>query len=475
MKNKNNVLMISADHWSGSLLGCEGHDTILTPTLDQLARNGIRFSNTYSECPVCIPARRTLMTGTSPRTHGDRVYTDTMEMPELPTLAETFRYAGYRTTAVGKMHVYPQRNRIGFDEVILSEEARYQFGVVDDYQVWLGERGYAGQEFLHGMGNNEYTTRPWHLPEETHQTVWATREMIRQIKRRDPTGPGFYYLSYIYPHPPLVPLQSYLDMYDPAEIPAPLGAEWNRRGYPLQRLAEKADRYSPREVIAARRAFYAQCTLIDHQIRLVIGTLREEGLLDDTIILFTSDHGDMLFDHGMVAKRVLYENSSRVPLIISGKPLAERAGTVDGRIAALQDVMPTLLDACGLEIPETVEGESLLQAPRREYLYGEISEGDLATRMIRKGDWKLIYYPVGNMVQLFNLQDDPQEEHDRSADVDCAAVREALEQLLIEELYGGDEEWARDGKLTGLPDKEFSPSPDFSFNGQRGGHWPPPV
>ncbi len=210
--------MITVDHWSAPLLGAAGHPVIKTPTLDSLARDGIRFTNCYSECPVCIPARRSLMTGLSPRSHGDRVYSERLPMPDVKTLAQTFRDNGYQAYAVGKLHVYPQRNRIGFDDVILQEEARYQYGTVDDYQIWLGEHGYAGREYLHGMGNNMYYTRPWHLPEEAHVTNWATREMAKMIKRKDPTRPAFFYISYCHPHPPLVPLQSYLDMYRDAEL-----------------------------------------------------------------------------------------------------------------------------------------------------------------------------------------------------------------------------------------------------------------
>lgn len=135
MSERKNVLMICTDHWSGSLLGCEGKSDIMTPTLDYLAEHGVRFDNFYSECPVCIPARRTMMTGLTPRTHGDRVYSDRMTMPDVTTLAQAFRNAGYQTCAVGKLHVYPQRNRIGFDDVHLLEEGRYEFGVVDDYQI----------------------------------------------------------------------------------------------------------------------------------------------------------------------------------------------------------------------------------------------------------------------------------------------------------------------------------------------------
>ena len=213
MKRKPNVLMITTDHWFQKLLGISGHPVIMTPTLDAIARDGIRFTNTYSECPVCIPARRTIMTGTLPSSHGDRVYSDRMEMPDVKTLAQSFRDAGYQAYAVGKLHVYPQRNRIGFDDVRLMEEGRYEFGAVDDYQVWLGEQGYAGKEFMHGMGNNTYYTRPWHLPEETHPGNWVTSEMIKMIQRKDPTRPAFFYASYQQPHPPLVPLQCYYDMY----------------------------------------------------------------------------------------------------------------------------------------------------------------------------------------------------------------------------------------------------------------------
>ena len=135
------------------------------------------------------------MTGTTTRTHGDRIFQDMLPMPDLPTMAQTFRDAGYQAYAVGKLHVYPQRDRIGFDDVILDEEGRTQYGVFDDYEQFLGDKGYVGQQFDHGMSNNQYTMRPWHLPEETHATNWATQQMVRTIKRRSPLRPNFWYLS----------------------------------------------------------------------------------------------------------------------------------------------------------------------------------------------------------------------------------------------------------------------------------------
>ena len=160
-KQPNIVLVISDDqgYWS---LGCGGNKEIITPNIDRLAEDGIRFENCYSECPVCIPARRTMMTGLTPKSHGDRVYSDRMEMPEVPTLAEVFRGNGYQTMAVGKLHVYPQRDRIGFEDVILAEEGRYELGGSGRLSDLAGRAwGIWGQEFMHGMGNNTYYTRPW--------------------------------------------------------------------------------------------------------------------------------------------------------------------------------------------------------------------------------------------------------------------------------------------------------------------------
>ena len=478
MPRQPNVLLITTDHWPAALLGAAGHPSILTPTIDEFARGGVRFTNCYSECPVCIPARRTLMTGVSPRTHGDRDFGETKPMPDLPTMAQIFRDAGYQACAVGKLHVYPQRSRIGFDDVILDEEGRTQYGVIDDYEMFLGDRGFAGRQFDHGMSNNDYNTRPWHLPEDTHATNWAAAQMVRAIKRRDRGKPAFWFLSYRHPHPPLVPLPAYLAMYDDADVGEPCSGEWSAGDLPysLQAVRARAAHMTPRQVRAARKAFYALCTHIDHQIRVVIGTLREEGLLDDTVICFTSDHGDMLGDHGMWAKKLFYEPSANIPLVFSGAAGCKRTGVgrIDKRIAGWQDVMPTLLALAGIDIPASVEGLSLVGETRRDWLYGEVGEGDHATRMIRRGRYKLIYYAAGNRRQLFDVEADPRELRDLADQAAHAAALEELTAILIGRLYGGDEAWAADGRLQGRPGRRFRPGANRGLSSQRGHHWPPP-
>ena len=471
-----NVLLMCVDHWPGPLIGAAGHQRILTPTLNRLADNGVLFSRAYTATPTCIPARRALMTGTTARTHGDRVFNEHLEMdPDLPTLPQTFRDAGYQATAVGKLHVYPQRCRIGFDEVILCEEGRHHLGnVKDDFELFLEREGHTGQELTHGMGTNEFCARPWHLPEHCHPTNWTVREMCRLIQRRDPTRPAFWYCSFIAPHPPITPPRDYFDLYHRLGVDPPVIGGWaedfDALPYALKSHRDKTTRLGPEEAILARQGFYGQCTHIDHQIRLLIGTLWEAELLDDTIIMLVGDHGDMLGNHHLWAKPPMFDMATRIPMILVPTAAYDRAGhhQVDDRLAELRDVMPTLLDMCDIPIPHTVEGYSLVSDRRRDHLYCEHHEDDRAMRMVRADDHKLIWYPTGNRFQLFDLREDPQELRDLADAPECGEVRERLEALLLDNLYGSDLEWVEDGRLVGVPDRPFAPSPSRNLAAQRG-------
>jgi len=388
-----NVLFVSVDQWPAGLLGCAGHPVIQTPTIDHLSRLGTRFTNAYSESPICIPARRTMMTGQSPQTHGDRIFKPSLRMPQVPLLAQTFRDSGYQTFAIGKLHVYPPRDRIGFDDVLLAEEGRPRLGAIDDYEMYLGSQGHVGEQFMHGMNNNDYMSRPWHLPEAMHVTNWITREAAKTIKRRDPTRPSIWHVSYTHPHPPLAPLQSYLDMYRDLPIDMPVRAQWEKESpiHPLDAVRfywQISDQPHVHRLL--RQAFYALCTHVDHQLRIILGTLREEDLLDDTVILFTADHGDMLGNFGLWAKRMFYEYSSAIPMILVGPAGDSRVkgNHIDDRLVGLQDIMPTLLDMAGIDIPSTVEGLPMMGNQKRDFFYGECREDDGATRMMHDGRHK---------------------------------------------------------------------------------------
>lgn len=479
MTHRPNVLFLMVDQWPGKFLGAAGHTSILTPTLDQMCRLGTRFSRAYSEYPICIPARRTVMTGTSARTHGDRAFTPALEMPAVATLAGTFRQAGYQAYGVGKLHVYPPRDRIGFDDVLLAEEGRPHLGATDDYDIFLAEQGHAGEQFMHGMNNNDYMYRPWHLAERLHVTNWTTREAARMVKRRDPTRPAFWHVSYTHPHPPLVPLQAYMDLYDANTLDDPLQSEWSRQQLPTALQSTRdywPTAYSAHQLRGIRRAFYALCTHIDHQLRILIGTLREEGVLDNTIILVCSDHGDMLGDHGLWAKRVFYEGSANVPMILVGPKGDSRVSEnhVDPRLVGLQDVMPTLLSLAGIPIPASVEGVSMVADTARQFLFGECKENATATRMAHDGRYKLIWYPAGNHCQLFDLDSDPGEMDNLAARPEHAAVLQSLTRVLVQNAWGEDLHWIQDGQLVGFEPVLKPKSGDRHYGGQRGLHYPAP-
>ncbi len=478
-----NVLLICTDHLSGQRLGCAGHPAVMTPTIDQFARWGVRFTEAYSACPACIPARRSLMTGMSPRANGLRHYEEGLHYPDVPTLAQVFRDAGYQAYCVGKLHVSPQRDRIGFDDVLLEEQGRHQFkdipdGDADDYELFLADAGFAGREYSGGMTQNEWIMRPWHLPEEVHPINWAVREMCSYIRRRNPEKPSFWYLSFSAPHPPLTPLSSYLDLYRDVPIPPPAVGDWAESfgGLPYAlKLVSNPDtgtmvRARDFEREQARRAYFATVTHLDHQIRVVIGYLREAGLLDNTVIVFTSDHGHMVGEHGLWCMTPFYEMSAKIPLIVV-PPLGDGRlprGSVDDRLAEFGDIYPTLLDLCGIEMPEHVDALSLVSSERRSHLYGELHEQAPAMRMIRRGKYKLIYYATGNRFHLFDLEADPRETRDLSSDPAASAALDELSGILARELYGYDTNFVENGRFVGMPDKEYVPSDERGLKGQRG-------
>lgn len=337
---------------------------------------------------------------------------------------------------------------------------------------------HVGAQFQHGMSNNDYAWRPWHLPEELHVTNWTTMAAARQIKRRDPTRPGLWHVSYTHPHPPIAPLASYIERYRDRAVPLPEIGDWAKDTASLPYAARAVRNFwatlKPEQHADMLRAFYAQCTHIDHQLRLLIGTLREEELLDDTIILVTGDHGDMLGANGFYAKRLMYEGSVGVPMILVGTARDEvLVGRVDDRLVGLQDIMPTLLDMCDIPVPATCEGRSMVTGAKRDTLYCESLLGKKATRMIHDGRHKLIWYPAGNVVQLFDIAEDPAELRDLSAVPAKAVLRAKLEAALVAELYGDDLALVRDGKLAGMPDAADDAKPNRGLSGQRGVHFPP--
>jgi arylsulfatase A-like enzyme len=436
--SKPHIVLITTDQMRGDSIGCAGHPVIQTPHIDYLARRGMLFQQAYSTTPVCIPARTTLLTGLEGHRLGITSYVEGFEIPVEETLPRLLSRGGYETRVVGKMHVYPERCHYGFDSMLLCEEGRI-IGTrltkpkgYDDYEQWLAERGYSGQAFTHGISSNEYTVTPWHLPDDLHPTEWIAHEACKAIKRRDWTRPLFLWASFTAPHPPLTPLMRDLYMYERESMPKPAMGAWAKRHSIFhQRLVATygGETRTDKQTDMAYRAYYALITHVDRSIMRIIGTLREENMLENTWIIFTSDHGDSMGDHNLWFKSNFTKGACNIPFIITppliGKPdeiLGHEwiPGRTNSSPVGLQDIMPTCLDIAGLSIPDGLNGGSLLPLVRqqkysvRKEILGEFGQAGSRSFMLSDGKWKYIWFEEDDEKLLFHLEEDPNELSDLS-------------------------------------------------------------
>ena len=367
-----NVVLICVDQWRGDCLSSQGHPDVETPYLDFLVGNGASATNAYAASPTCVPARMSLMTGLSPQTHRRVGYQDGVTFDIEHTLPGEFKAAGYHTQAIGKMHYWPERNRIGFDDVKLhdgylhySRDRERDPAWYDDYLVWLREQEgtSAVEDYLdNGVECNSVVARPWDKAERLHPTNWVVSEAIRWMYRRDPTCPFFLYLSFHRPHAPYDPPQWAFDRYDTGQLREPALGDW---ADPLMASEQRnwdptahAAVYRPRDIQRAMAGYYGHMTHIDGQISRFVQAVGEFNEIPNTYFVFVSDHGDMMGDHHLWRKGYPYEGSARVPLVIAGPGIAP--GTTIEQVVELRDLMPTLLDLAGLPVPESVEGRSLV-------------------------------------------------------------------------------------------------------------------
>jgi len=430
-----NILFITVDQMRGDCLHYLNHPIIQTPNLDQLAHTGVAFTSAYAATPSCIPARAAMMTGMNQRHHGRVGYEDRVPWRYPHTLPGEFANAGYHTQCIGKLHVYPTRNLVGFHNVLLHDgymhynrdrsqsSALQWWDQTDDYLPWLRDRAGSGLDIMDaGLDCNASTVaRPWHLEESLHPTNWAVTQSIDFLRRRDPDKPFFLWTSFVRPHSPLDPPQAYLDLYEGIELPEPPIGDWantedaereglnptTKRGIVHERMRQKA-----------LAAYYALITQLDHQIGRLLNALFEFGVRENTIILFVSDHGDLMGDHLLYQKRLPYEGSAKVPFILNDPThkLGLKAGHPVKRVVELQDILPTLLDAAGLSIPTAVDGASVIPLAQgneagawRDYIHGEHAYGELSYHYLTDGQTKYIWFSQTGEEQLFDLTLDPQE------------------------------------------------------------------
>jgi arylsulfatase A-like enzyme len=478
-----NILMLMADQHRADCVGVYGNKAIRTPNLDRIANEGVRFDCAYSSTPSCTPARSALLTGLSPWHHGMLGYSRiaTRHAFEKPrALAE----AGYYTTAIGKNHFYPIRNPHGYHQMILDEHCTYWMHNSKpehaasgeercDYEAWFWSQAPLGDPHATGLGWNDYRGKAFALPERLHATRWTGDTAVSFLESYERAEPFFLKVSFIRPHSPYDPPGRFLKAYEDAAIPEVKVGEW--AGRYAARSGSGDDiwhgRLSADVVRQSRQAYYGSVSYVDEQIGRILETLEKRGMLDETLIVFTSDHGDMLSDQNLWRKSYGYEQSAHVPMLMrwpTGLLPAQRGQHMTQPVE-LRDVFPTFLEAAGVPVPQNLDGRSLLSLVRqrgegwREYIDLEHNitySPENHWNGLSDGRTKYIFHARDGEEQLFDLAADPQELVDLAGDAAQGERLRLWRGRMVEHLAERGEDFVKGGKLALRP-KGLLTSPRF--------------
>jgi len=446
-----NILVLMTDQQRHDALGCSGNTTVKTPRLDALASSGVRFDQACAATPICIASRHSFMTGRRASRHG---WVANHRLPgpplEWPTLMTLLRHAGYHTHAVGKMHFLGRH--YGLVQHERMEEC-ISARIDDDYLQYLAKNG-VRTRFPQGHRNLlYYQPQTCGIPEEHSQNAWVARQAIhclREHRRYRGEQPLFLWASWIAPHPPFAPCEPYDSIYEDEEIPFPVFANrplvempsptWPHRG----RLdGAHLDEDRMRRI---RSLYYGQVTHVDHCMGQVLDALDELNMEEDTVVLYLSDHGDMLGDHGLSQKNVPYEPSVRVPLVLRW-PGRTDAGRVCHDLVGLTDLLPTFLRGLGLTYPKTLPplpGEDLLGeqggglVQERDGYVVDFGDGPLRWVSLRTKTCKYVLWAAGGWEELYDLKADPWEEKNLVAEEPTITREMRMRVLAWEREYGLD-------------------------------------
>ena len=445
-ESKPNILFLLTDQQRPDSLGCYGSKAALTPHIDSLADGGVVFDNCYVQNPLCCPSRYSMLTGRYPHSHRVRANWYAPRQGEV-SFGEQLGRAGYTTSMIGKMHLTPWYDNFGFDGRIIAE-AKFHTSCPDDYQRFLELNGWS-RDRLYDFSDPAYaenlTAVKSRLPAELHIDSFVGRSVCEYLRNVD--KPFCCFASFLSPHNPYDPPEPYDSLFDGVEFP-PVNIrpgeidEKPREAYDYinSRLKWpfKTDELSGEQIRKSKSYYYATSTLIDDWVGRIVETLKEQGLYENTVIVYSSDHGDLLGDHGLIYKQSFYEQSVRVPLIVHA-PHLYRAKRIDDLVESI-DLFPTFCELGGAMSGEGVQGRSLLpvltraggddenQQKHRDAAFSENYFG----RMIRYGSYKMVYYPGKPYGELYNLEDDPDEQENLWDRLEGSSIKRELKDRLLE-------------------------------------------
>ncbi|MBQ4344068.1 MAG: sulfatase-like hydrolase/transferase [Erysipelotrichaceae bacterium] len=463
MAGRPNILLITTDQQRYDTLHCAGYEHMITPNLDELAEEGCLFTHAFSNNPVCIPARHNLLTGLGCKHHtfDDNYFDDSHQIPyHLPTFAQCLSDAGYDTIAVGKMHFQPYRRHNGFHRLYLMDEIP-RFREDDDYALYLKDNGYEYLQSLHGVRHMLYMQPQRSLVDEAHHgSTWVADKTIEYLKTKSKDKPFMIWAGFIAPHPPLDVPENWADLYKEVQIPEPTVSKT-----PLSTLAQEnipiADYPNKETLMRARELYYAAISFVDKQVGRIVQQLKDMDELENTMIVFTSDHGEMLGDLGTYQKFLPYDASCRIPMIVRWPQMVGK-GTVRSEFVDLNDLFPTMMDAAGLSMPKEFDypGASIFSDSKdRTFQFIEHQHASRRWVSVRTQEYKYNYYYGGGKEELFDLVNDQYEtenlfvtQNEKAKEISCELRKKAVE---MEKRHGLNE---------GIMNDDFISLEDFKPN-----------
>lgn len=434
-----NILMIMADQLAAPALPVYGHAVVCTPHIDRLAARGTVFENCYCNSPLCVPSRQSMVTGRLPSAIGS--YDNGAELPaSVPTFMHHLRRGGYRTILSGKMHFIGPDQLHGFEERLNSDIYPATLDWTPDWRRGVYGNPGTSVRKLNKSGVAEWTEQLAY-DEDTQRRAL---ERLNGLSREKDGRPFFLCVSFTHPHDPYIITPRYWDLYKDVQIDMPAApAEPSASMHPFNQWIQthhELDKYPPTQerILATRRAYYSMVSYVDDKVGQLLEAMDRLGLREDTMVLFTSDHGDQLGEHGMWFKRTFYEWSTRVPMIIS-RP-GDRQGRRVRQVVSLVDLLPTLLEIAGLPPAEHMtDGQSfagLLDGTLPDWKDSAVIEymGEGAIRplrCIRRGRYKYVCVPDCPSA-LFDLEADPLEQHNLSGRPELSDVEADLRKAVLD-------------------------------------------
>jgi len=440
MTEKPNILIVVVDQLNGTLFPDGPEGWLKTPTLAKLAERSVRFSTCYTASPLCAPARASMMSGQLPsRT---RVYDNAAEFgSDIPTFAHYLRRAGYATTLSGKMHFVGPDQMHGFEQRLTTDVYPADFGWTPDYRR-PGERidwWYHNLGSVTGAGVAEITNQLEYDDEVAHHA----KAKLYDLARANDERPWCLTVSFTHPHDPYVARRKHWELYeDCAHLePSAPALPYEEMDAHSRRLMDASDwrnfNITLEDVRRARRGYFANISYIDEKIGEIIQVLETTRQADDTVVIFTSDHGDMLGDRGLWFKMSFFEGSARVPMMISAPGL--QPGRIDTPVSTL-DLLPTLCDLAAIDVGEGaryLDGESVVplaagSARTRPVQMEYAAEGSIAPMVsLRDGPYKFNHCET-DPAQLFDLETDPGERVNLADDPAFADVVSRMSRATME-------------------------------------------